>query len=368
MHDHEAMRMASALGAAARRHTPPWPWVGCVIVSGQRVVGCGATGPYPGGPHAEVAALADAGPAARGATAYTTLEPCSHHGNTPPCTEALLDAGVRRVVVAISDPDEIVAGRGIRRLSDAGIDVEVGPGAASIEASLAPYLHHRRTGRSLMVLKTAMSLDARTSAADGTSQWITGPAARTDVHRLRAESQAVIVGAGTALADRPALTVRHAPAPARPALRVLLDSAGRVDAVGPLFDPDLGPTLVLTTGRAAAERVSAWEDRGAEVVIALTDAHGRPDLARLPKLLGSRGVLQALVEGGAEIHAACLAAGIADRVVAYIAPSWLGRNGRLAWSVDGAATIGDAPRWHCESVTAIGDDVRMDLIPRRSAA
>src|SRR5581483_11094304 len=221
-----------------------------------------------GEPHAEVHALREAGGRARGGTAYVTLEPCAHQGRTPPCAPALVEAGVRRVVVAVLDPDERVAGRGVDLLRAAGIRVDVGVGAEAAARSLAPYLHHRRTGRPLCLLKTAASLDGRTAAADGTSQWITGPEARVDAHRLRAESGAVVVGAGTALADGPTLTFRNLDVedgviPPQP-LRVLLDAGGRVPAVGPLFDATLAPTLVITTAAADLETRREWKEAGAE--------------------------------------------------------------------------------------------------------
>ena len=204
--DAELMRRALRLAGTARRTTPPNPWVGCVLVRDGEVVGEGATRP-PGGPHAEIEALRAAGDRARGATAYTTLEPCSHHGRTPPCTDALLEAGVARVVVAIEDPDPHVAGQGIAVLRRAGVTVDVGTEADAATRLLAPYLVHRAEGRSFVVLKTATSLDGRIAARDGSSRWITGPAARADVHELRADSQAVIVGAGHR-ARRPSLPHR----------------------------------------------------------------------------------------------------------------------------------------------------------------
>src|SRR5256886_11759118 len=198
------MAAAVARGEQGRLTAAPNPWVGCVLVRDGEIVGRGFHRAA-GEPHAEALALAQAGGRARGATAVVTLEPCTHFGRTPPCTPALVEAGVARVVVAVLDPDPRVSGRGVEELRAAGVAVDVGVGAAEAEASLRPYLHHRRTGRPLCLLQAAVSLDGRTAAADGTSQWITGPEARADAHRLRAESQAVIVGAGTALADRPSL-------------------------------------------------------------------------------------------------------------------------------------------------------------------
>ena len=203
--------MAEAITAAAavRHRTSPNPWVGAVVVTADGQSFAGATEP-PGGRHAEVVALDVAGDAARGATVYTTLEPCCHHGRTGPCTDALLAAGVTRVVVGIEDPDANVAGQGVAHLRAAGVDVEVGVLADEVRRQLAPYRKHRETGRPWIVLKLAATIDGRTAAPDGTSQWITGHAARADAHRLRAESQAILVGAGTVRADDPALTVRDA--------------------------------------------------------------------------------------------------------------------------------------------------------------
>ncbi len=217
MDDVERMRRAMALAATVRASTAPNPWVGCVVVpagatgdaTADAIVFEGATAP-PGGPHAEVTALAAAGDAARGATLYATLEPCAHHGRTPPCIDAIIEAGVARVVIGIEDPDRRVAGRGVAALRAAGIEVTEGVAADEVAEQLAPYVKHRRTGHPWVVLKMAASLDGRTAAPDGTSRWITGEAARRDVHRLRAHSDAVLVGAGTVRSDDPELTVRLA--------------------------------------------------------------------------------------------------------------------------------------------------------------
>ncbi|HEV7526713.1 MAG TPA: bifunctional diaminohydroxyphosphoribosylaminopyrimidine deaminase/5-amino-6-(5-phosphoribosylamino)uracil reductase RibD [Acidimicrobiia bacterium] len=365
--DDELMRRAIALARAARRHTAPWPSVGCVLVSaGGEIVGEGATGPYPTGPHAEVAALRVAGERARGATAYCTLEPCNHHGNTPPCTDALIDAGVARVVVAVGDPDERVAGRGYARLRDAHVDVLTGVGTDEAERDLAPYLHHRRTGRAFVVAKLALSLDGRVAAADGSSQWITSPEARADAHELRADSQAIVVGAGTARADRPTLTVRDvAVAPARSPLRVVLDARGRVPADGPLFDLDLAPTFVVTTEAARPGAVDAWRAAGAKVEVVAPGAGGRGvDLDATFALLGREGVLQALVEGGGQLIGAIVEGGHAERVVAYVAPVLLGVDGVPGFALPGPRSIDDAIRWNIAAVARVGDDVRLELEPR----
>ena len=291
MDDTAAMRAAIAAAATVRTSTAPNPWVGAVVASGDgSIVATGATQP-PGGPHAERVALAAAGDAARGATLVTTLEPCSHHGRTPPCVDGIVDAGIARVVVGIEDPDPLVAGQGVAALRAAGIDVTVGVEADAVADQLAPYLVHRRTGRPYVVLKLAATVDGRTAAPDGTSQWITGPEARADAHRLRAESQAILVGAGTVRADDPSLTVRHVEGP----------------------DP-----LRVVLGRAPA---------GAKVHPCLERTG---DLGAVLDELGGRGVLQLLVEGGATVAHAFHAAGLVDRYVVYLAPAVFGGDDALA--------------------------------------
>ena len=367
--DAAPMAQALALGRGARGRTAPNPWVGCVLVRDGEVVGAGATEP-PGGPHAEAVGLAAAGERARGATAYVTLEPCSHHGRTPPCVDALIAAGVVRVVVALEDPDPLVAGAGLAGLRAAGIDVVVGEGADEAARDLFPYLVHRRLGRAAAVVKLATSLDGRTAASDGTSQWITGPRARADVHRRRAESQAVVVGSGTALADRPSLTARDVdPRPVCQPLRVLLDGRGRVPAEGPLFDPSLAPTLVLTTDGAPPDAVAAWRRAGAEVhALSPGPAGDGVDLAAALVHLGSRGVLQALVEPGPTPAGALVDAGLVDRLVLHVGPTLLGVDGRPAFATAGPATIADARRWRLVVAESLGDDVSLTYAPRAFGA
>jgi diaminohydroxyphosphoribosylaminopyrimidine deaminase/5-amino-6-(5-phosphoribosylamino)uracil reductase len=321
------MRAAIEAAAAVRTTTSPNPWVGTVVVDDTgRVIGTGATRP-PGGAHAEREALRHAGAAARGATLVTTLEPCSHTGRTPPCVDAIVHAGIRRVVIGIEDPDPKVAGQGIAALRAAGLDVAVGVEAGAVESQLAPYLTHRRTGRPYVVLKLAATIDGRTAAPDGTSQWITGEEARADAHRLRAESDAVLVGAGTVRADNPSLTVRHV--------------AGR--------DP-----LRVVLGRAP---------EGARVHPCL-ELSG--DLADVLDELGHRDVVQLLVEGGATVAHAFHAAGLVDRYVVYVAPALMGGDDALGlFRGPAAATIGELRHGRFESVTHLGDDLRIDLSLRR---
>ena len=368
--DEAAMAEAVALGERGRLTAAPNPWVGCVVVAGDGVIVGRGFHRRAGEPHAEVHALREAGERARGGTAYVTLEPCAHQGRTPPCAPALVEAGVGRVVVAVLDPDDRVAGRGVDLLRAAGITVDVGVGAEAAARSLAPYLHHRRTGRPLCLLKTAASLDGRTAAADGTSQWITGPEARADAHRLRAESGAVVVGAGTALADGPMLTFRNVDfedgsVPPQP-LRVLLDAGGRVPAVGPLFDATLAPTLVITTASADLPTRRDWTAAGAdveEIAPAGVAGAGGVDLAAALDVLGRRGVLQAMVEGGATVQGAFLRAGLVDRLVVYTGGVALGDEGAPLFRGPGPSTLEEASRWRLTAVRQLGRDARLDWEP-----
>jgi diaminohydroxyphosphoribosylaminopyrimidine deaminase/5-amino-6-(5-phosphoribosylamino)uracil reductase len=363
--DTTAMVGAVALGERGRQTSAPNPWVGCLVVRDGRVFGDGYHR-RAGEPHAEAHALCQAGDLARGATAYVTLEPCAHHGRTPPCVDSLLQAGIERVVVGVLDPDPQVSGRGVAGLRAAGVQVDIGVAEADVAESLAAYLHQRRTGRAYAVLKAAISLDGRTAAADGSSQWISGPAARADAHALRARSQAILVGAGTALADCPRLTVRATEDPVeRQPLRVLVDAQGRVPARGPLFDASLAPTLVLTTQAARPVAVDAWRASGAQVEMLPPAADGEGvDLHSALRSLGRRGVLQVLVEGGARLHAGFARAGLVDRLVLYVGGRTLGAAGRPLLAGPGPRSLAEAGAWRLLDVSRIGDDVRLEYAPR----
>jgi diaminohydroxyphosphoribosylaminopyrimidine deaminase/5-amino-6-(5-phosphoribosylamino)uracil reductase len=333
--DDRHMARAVAAARTARLHASPNPWVGAVLVTGAATYQA-ATAP-PGGPHAEITALrlaTEAGDTTVGSTLYTTLEPCAHFGRTPPCVDAVVAAGVRRVVVGLVDPDPLVAGRGIEALRAAGVDVAVGLQADAVERQLAPYLKHRRTGRPWVVLKLAATMDGRTAAPDGSSRWITGEAARRDVHALRAASDAVLVGAGTVRADDPELTVRNASTCEgfRQPLRVVLGHAPQ--------DAKVHPALELSG-----------------------------DLGDVLDHLGGLGVVQLLVEGGATVARDLHAAGLVDRYVLYLAPALLGGDdGRPLFDGPGAATIADAWRGRIVSVEQLGDDLRVELAPGGSEA
>lgn len=327
--DSENMNRAIQLGASVRAITPPNPWVGCVLETSDGRRFEGATRPA-GGLHAEAIALAAAraeGADTAGATVWVTLEPCCHFGRTPPCVDALIEARVARVVVAITDPDAKVAGRGLERLAAAGIEAELGLGAAGATQVLAPYLHHRRTGLPYVVLKMAATLDGRTAAPDGTSRWITGPAARADVHALRAESDAVIVGAGTVRADDPTLTVRDAPAPRGDPLRVVLGTAPERARVHPCLERS-------------------------------------GDLRAVLSELGHLDHIQVLVEGGARVAHDFHEQGLVDRYVLYLAPALFGGDdGPALFTGPGSPTMAKVTRGRILQVTHLGPDLRVDFEP-----
>ena len=343
-----AMRRALELAARGLGATSPNPVVGCVVLGADgRVVGEGWH-ERAGGPHAEVVALAAAGDAARGGTAVVTLEPCAHTGRTGPCTRALLEAGVARVVHAVDDPSA-VAGGGARALREAGVQVEGGVLAEAAERVGEAWLTSVRRGRPHVTWKLAATLDGRSAAADGTSRWITSAQSRAEVHRLRASVDAVVVGVGTVLADDPALTARDAAgAPTgRQPLRVVVDSAGRTPPTARVLDA-AAPTWVATAAEVGA------------------GADGRVDLVALLAQLRSRGAVSVLLEGGPTLAGAFLADGLVDRVTAYTAPVLLGA-GPPALAGAGITTITDALRLDVDDVARVGGDVRVSgRVPRRS--
>jgi diaminohydroxyphosphoribosylaminopyrimidine deaminase / 5-amino-6-(5-phosphoribosylamino)uracil reductase len=335
--ERSGMARARELGDSVLGMTSPNPPVGAVILDPDgEPVGEGATAP-PGGPHAEVAALAQAGGRARGGTAVVTLEPCAHTGRTGPCADALIAAGVARVVVAVPEPTGL-AGGGAERLRVAGVDVVLGVEEAEAEAgALASWLTGVREHRPFVVWKVAATLDGRVAAADGTSRWITGEDARAAVHRLRATCDAIVVGSGTALTDDPQLTVRDAggrPA-ARQPLRVVIDRRGRLPATARLRD-DAAPTLV---SRA-------------------------PDPAALLAELYDRNVRRVLLEGGPTLAAAFLRAGLVDEAVVHLAPTFLGAGVPLVGDL-GISTIADALTLAIVDVIPMGRDVQLRLRPTR---
>lgn len=350
--------MAVALGLARRGLGRVWPnpSVGCVIVKDGRVVGRGWT--QPGGrPHAETEALRRAGAAARGATVYISLEPCAHHGKTPPCADALIDAGVARAVVAIEDPFRRVAGRGLERMRSAGIDVVTGVGHDAAAALNAGFFMRIGDARPLFTLKTASTLDGRIATHTGESQWITGAPARARGHALRASADAVMVGVGTALADDPRLDCRLPGLADRSPVRIVVDSRARLPLTSRLVRMAREtPTWLLTlAGQDARHR--AFADAGVEVIEVAPDADGNLDLEVGAGALGDRGLTRVLVEGGGRLAAGLLRAGLVDRLVWFRAPRLIGGDGLPATEAFGVDRLDQTPAFRRIAVVEVGDDV-----------
>ena len=345
------MRMALALGRRGLGQVWPNPAVGCVLVREGRVVGRGWT--QPGGrPHAESEALRRAGDLARGASAYVTLEPCAHHGRTPPCADALIAAGVARVVCALRDPDPRVAGAGFARLEAAGIPVGIGMEAETARQDQAGFLSRIERNRPLVTLKLATSLDGRIATADGHSRWITGPLARRHAHGLRARYDAIMVGANTAVLDDPMLDCRLPGLADRSPVRVVLDGARRLSA---------DSRLVGSAGDIPVWRFSRTEAEGADlpglVEHRLAGENGHVPLAALLGELAGQGIGRLLVEGGGGLAAALLREGLVDRLVWYRAPLLLGGDGRPAVADLGLARVNDAAGWRRTGVTMLAGDL-----------
>ena len=360
--DHQFMQLALRQAALGQNSATPNPCVGCVLVKDGQVVGAGFSQPAGGGvvqgapgAHAEVMALSMAGDLARGATAYVTLEPCSHHGRTPPCADALLKAGVVRVVAALTDPNPLVAGQGLARLAAAGVEVSSGVLHAAALEHHKGFISRMVRSRPWLTVKMGASLDGRTALANGQSQWITGPAARSDVQKLRARSCAMLTGIGTVLADDPQLTVREFVIDRQP-LRVVVDSQLRTPVSAKLFNQ----AGVLIVGAQDDElKRRALEAAGAEVLI-LADAHGRVDLAALLNALGLRGCNQVTVEAGGVLVGALFQAGLVDEMLLYQAPVMIGDTAK------GIATLDLSDLKHKLQAKVLerrlfGDDLRLTL-------
>jgi len=357
------MREALALAAHAVGLSDPNPRVGCVIVGADgKVAGRGYT-QEAGGAHAEAMALRDAaarGNDVRGATVYVTLEPCSHHGRTPPCADALVAAGVARVVIALRDPNPLVSGRGAARLEAAGIAVEWdGGGAESREVNIG-FVSRMERGRPWLRLKVAISLDGRTALADGTSRWITGEAARADGHAWRKRASAILTGVGTVREDDPRLDVRLV-ASARQPLRVVVDSRLETPPGARILAPP--GSVLLYAAVDEAQRRQALEDQGAEIAL-LPNATGKVDLAAMLADLGRRGVNELHAEAGEKLNASLLAAGLVDELLVYVAPRLVG-SGRALAALAPIARLDEALGFEFTSIERVGADLRLLLRPDR---
>ena len=364
----DELYMARALKLAQRGRytTHPNPNVGCVIVKNGEIVGEGFHF-LAGEPHAEVHALRMAGDRARGATAYVTLEPCSHHGRTPPCCEALINAGVARVVAAMQDPNPQVAGRGLYRLSQEGIEVSHGLMMSEAERLNRGFLKRMRTGFPWIQLKLGASLDGRTAMANGESQWITSPEARRDVQRLRAQSHAILTSSATVLADDPALTVRwdelgadtqarYSQADVRQPVRIVVDSQNRVTPTHRLVQQP-GETWFART--RADER--QWPDGVRSILV--PEHNGHLDLVSLMMLLGREQINSIWVEAGAQMAGALLQAGLVDELIVYLAPKLLGSEARGLCVLPGLESLAAAPALKFTEIRQVGPDLCLHLIP-----
>ena len=346
------MALALSLGRRGMGRVWPNPAVGCVIVRDGQIVGRGWTADG-GRPHAETAALAQAGAAARGATAYVTLEPCAHHGQTPPCAEALVAAGVARVVIATGDPDPRVAGRGITILRDAGIAVETGVLEPDAQRDHAGFFLRVTENRPFVTLKLAGTLDGRIATASGESQWITGPEARRAVHMMRARHDAVMVGAGTVRADDPSLTVRGMGVTRQP-VRVVLSRAMKIPATGQLASTATDVPVWLCHGEGAD--VADWTAQGA-VSLPCPVTAGQVDPGAALAALAGQGITRVFCEGGGMLAASLLSAGLVDRLVVFSAGIAIGAEGTPSLAAMGVDRLASAPRFKLDQVRPIGGDI-----------
>ncbi len=353
--DERWMRLSLSLGRRGLGRTWPNPAVGCVIVRDGRVVGRGWT--QPGGrPHGEVMALAQAGKAARGATAYVTLEPCAHHGKTPPCADALIDAGIARVVCAMQDPDPRVQGKGIERMRSAGLRVETGCLTDAARQDHTGFLRRVTDGRPMVTLKLATSFDGRIATASGESRWITGPDARRQVHFLRATHDAVMVGGGTARADDPMLTVRGLGMSWQP-VRVVCDTRLSVDPSGRLGRSARDVPLWMCHGSDAPARAREnWHATGAALIECRAGADGL-DIVDVLHRLGQRGLTRLFCEGGGQLAASLLAEDMVDRMVGFTAGLVLGADGRPAIGALPGMSLDEHHRFSLTRVHVVGPDV-----------
>ena len=350
------MARALRLAEHALYTTFPNPRVGCVIVQNRKVLGEGWH-QRAGEPHAEAIALRAAGAAARGATVYVTLEPCSHFGRTPPCADALIEAGVARVVVAMEDPNPLVAGRGIARLRAAGIAVDCGVLEDQARELNIGFVSRMTRGRPWLRLKLAASLDGKTALSDGSSQWITGPAARQDGHRWRARACAILSGIGTVLADNPQLNVREVSTDRQP-LKIVVDSRLQLSPEAGLFDDGRVLVIGAADSQDAADRAVALRAKGAEVLL-IPDETGRVDLPALLTELGQRGINELHVEGGYRLSGALLAAGLVDELLLYLAPCLLGDAARGMFGLPPLQSLAEKHRLTIRDMRMVGADLRV---------
>lgn len=364
--DKRFMTRALELAEQGKYSAKPNPCVGCVIVQGNQVIGEGWH-EKAGEAHAEVHALKQAGDAAKGSTAYVTLEPCCHQGKTSPCADALIGANIARVVIAMQDPNPLVSGQGIEKLRSAGIEVPVGLMEEEAESLNTAFIHKMKTGQPFIMSKVAMSLDGKTAMASGESQWITGAQAREDVHRLRAQSDVVITGVGTVLTDNPQLTARDGLGNhtiKQPHI-VVLDSKLKTPLDAALFNS--GADVTLLTCSTDAETIQALRETGSNVDVVAADEKGQVNLQAVHKWLCGQPVNRVMIEAGALLNGACLQAGMVDELVIYMAPSALGADARGAFAMPTISRLSDRIQLNYASMDKLGDDIKLTYSVNKEA-
>lgn len=364
--DEQWMHMALQLASKGLGRTSPNPVVGAVIVNNGQVAGTGFH-QKAGTPHAEIHALREAGSLAQGATLYVTLEPCCHHGQTPPCTKAIIQAGIGRVVVATLDPNPLVAGKGIQQLRAAGIQVTVGVLEEEARRQNEVFMKYMTAKRPFCALKMAVTLDGKIATAGGDTRWITGPQSRTFTHRLRSRYDAILVGINTVINDDPLLTCRLEERPIQDPVRIILDSKLRISPTARVVNlSSEAPTIIVTTRHHDPEKKSLLERRGVEI-IPVDDERGKVNLRSLMEVLAHRNITSVLIEGGAQVAAAFLEANLVDKLYWFMAPKIIGGQAALSSvSGQGRSQLKDAWQFEIHETNRLGDDLLMILYPRKA--
>ncbi|MFJ8237088.1 bifunctional diaminohydroxyphosphoribosylaminopyrimidine deaminase/5-amino-6-(5-phosphoribosylamino)uracil reductase RibD [Ureibacillus sp. NPDC094379] len=362
--DQDYMQLALQLAATAKGNTNPNPIVGAVLVKNGVIVGTGLHRKA-GEPHAEVHAFNMAGEHAKGATLYVTLEPCSHYGKTPPCAKLVIESKVSRVVVATTDPNPSVAGRGIRMIEDAGIEVEVGILEKEARKLNERFIHNMLTSRPFVISKFAMTADGKIATHTGHSKWITGEESRHQVHELRDEVDAILVGVGTVLADNPSLTTRLPERIGKNPIRIILDSNLRIPLNAIVLQTEEAKTIIVTSTEVDTSKVKAVEEKGATVLAVSKDEHGL-NLDEMLSRLYEMGITDVLVEGGGEINASFLRAGLINKYFIYIAPKLIGgKNSKTPFTGEDVDTMDDALQLEFDDVEKVGEDLCIIAYPKQ---
>jgi len=359
VNDQDYMALAINLASATEGQTSPNPQVGAVLVKNGQIIGIGAH-LKAGEPHAEVHAITMAGDKAKDATLYVTLEPCSHFGKTPPCSNLVIESGIKKVFVASVDPNPLVGGAGVKKMLDAGLDVQVGLLEEEAKALNKVFFHYISTGLPYVTLKSATSLDGKIATVTGESKWITGEEARKDVHRFRHSHDAILVGVNTVIKDNPSLTTRLEAGGKNP-VRVVLDNTLRTPLDSRIVNDRAAETIIVTGARAEPERIKQFTERGTEVIKLETE---QVEVHDMLKKLGERGITSVYVEGGAEVHGSFLKEKAFQQVIAYIAPKLLGgKNAPASYGGAGIARIEDTVSLEIKDVKQIGQDIRIIAEP-----